>query len=164
MTPKSSHWKIATPCTANWDQMPGDDRRRFCEGCGKHVYNVSSMTPKDRGEFAKPIHQHECITYIHRANGTLVDLSLWASLRRRFPALRLVRWSAIIALLPAILTGCVGGRRVSTLGVPCIPLVNQNTQHPNGTESQAEVPDGVMYQTTVPGSAPGSSTSGRTGR
>ena len=31
---------IPTPCPMDWDRMPGDDRRRYCAACGKHVYNL----------------------------------------------------------------------------------------------------------------------------
>src|SRR4051812_47184360 len=32
---------IASPCTASWDDMAGDDRVRFCASCQKDVYNLS---------------------------------------------------------------------------------------------------------------------------
>ncbi len=39
---------IPTPCPMDWDRMPGDDRRRYCSACGKHVYNLSAMRPEER--------------------------------------------------------------------------------------------------------------------
>jgi hypothetical protein len=39
--------RVRKPCSADWDRMPGGDRVRFCEGCRKHVHNLSAMT---RGE------------------------------------------------------------------------------------------------------------------
>ena len=35
---------VKQPCPASWEAMRGDDRTRFCEGCGKHVHNLSGMT------------------------------------------------------------------------------------------------------------------------
>jgi hypothetical protein len=36
--------RIASPCSATWRAMRGDDRVRFGESCSKHVYNVSERT------------------------------------------------------------------------------------------------------------------------
>ena len=38
---------VATPCTADWERMEGDEKKRFCGQCNLHVYNVSAMS---RGE------------------------------------------------------------------------------------------------------------------
>ena len=32
---------VAEPCTESWEGMSGDDRVRYCQGCRKHVYNLS---------------------------------------------------------------------------------------------------------------------------
>ena len=129
--------------------MAGDDRRRFCEQCGKHVYNISAMTPVERAEFSKPVHRSKCITYVHRADGTVMDLSLWAKLRRAIPFLRLIRWSALVALLPAILTGCMGVRAPRVTGIPRSVQMDQ-TAGDVDSETRLPVPDGAKYQTTVP--------------
>ena len=39
--------KIASPCTAEWDGMTGNERKRFCGECKLHVYNLSGMTRYD---------------------------------------------------------------------------------------------------------------------
>lgn len=41
--------QIDRPCDAAWDAMPGDDRRRFCAHCQKHVFNLAAM-PRDEAE------------------------------------------------------------------------------------------------------------------
>ena len=33
--------RVATPCSADWNAMTGDDRVRACGSCKKHVYNLS---------------------------------------------------------------------------------------------------------------------------
>lgn len=35
--------KIASPCPASWEKMPGDDKVRFCQICSNNVYNLSAM-------------------------------------------------------------------------------------------------------------------------
>lgn len=39
--------QIAKPCHADWNQMKGDERTRFCGSCQKNVYNLSSMSRAD---------------------------------------------------------------------------------------------------------------------
>src|SRR4051794_558697 len=41
--------RIASPCTARWDEMRGDEQMRYCGQCRKKVYNLSAMT-RDEAE------------------------------------------------------------------------------------------------------------------
>jgi hypothetical protein len=41
--------QVNKPCPADWNQMDGDDTRRFCEHCQKFVHNFSAM-PTDQAE------------------------------------------------------------------------------------------------------------------
>ena len=41
------HIKIASPCPADWDEMRGDQRRRFCTHCQLCVYNLSEMSQRE---------------------------------------------------------------------------------------------------------------------
>jgi hypothetical protein len=41
--------RIASPCSAKWDEMIGDDRVRYCGQCTKNVYNLSAM-PREEAE------------------------------------------------------------------------------------------------------------------
>ena len=36
--------EISEPCRADWDAMPGNDRKRFCNVCQKHVHNLSALS------------------------------------------------------------------------------------------------------------------------
>ena len=38
---------VAKPCSANWNEMSGDDKKRFCGHCQKHVHNLSAMSGKE---------------------------------------------------------------------------------------------------------------------
>lgn len=52
---------IASPCSADWSEMYGDNRKRFCGDCKLNVYNLSdpsgSRKPFDqfRGPFMRAI-------------------------------------------------------------------------------------------------------------
>lgn len=44
---KRNELHIPEPCEADWDAMTGDDRKRFCLSCTKHVHNLSEMDRDD---------------------------------------------------------------------------------------------------------------------
>ena len=39
--------QIPEPCEVPWDEMVGDDTRRYCERCGVHVHNLAAMERRD---------------------------------------------------------------------------------------------------------------------
>ena len=65
--------RIASPCTMSWDEMLGDQRVRFCLGCEKNVYNLSSM-PKDDAEalLRERMGDDLCVRFYQRADGTIL--------------------------------------------------------------------------------------------
>ena len=63
---------IAAPCTANWNEMAGDERSRACSLCKKNVYNISAMS---RAEAQALISEKEgkiCIRLFKRSDGTVI--------------------------------------------------------------------------------------------
>ena len=131
MDSNTSPWKINRPCSANWEEMRGDDKRRFCDHCQKYVHNVSAMNRAERETYASPDKMHECVFYCQRPDGRIVDLSILAAVRRWFPFLRLAYWSALLALLPATLTGCKMGQRCT----PVEPAPRTEPANPASTTS-----------------------------
>jgi hypothetical protein len=62
--------RIATPCSADWNKMQGDERARFCQTCAKNVYNPSGMT-RDQAE--NLIREGDvCVRFYRRADGTIL--------------------------------------------------------------------------------------------
>lgn len=52
---KRTDLPIPEPCDADWDAMTGDDQRRFCDHCQKHVHDLSAMTESEaRGVTSEP--------------------------------------------------------------------------------------------------------------
>ena len=56
-------------CPANWDDMVGDDQKRFCSHCQKHVHNLSAMT-RDEAQALVTSGENLCIRMVRRADGT----------------------------------------------------------------------------------------------
>ena len=89
MTPSPlDNLHIAAPCHANWDEMSGDDRARFCKLCTKHVYNLSAMS---RAEAEALIVEKEgklCVRFAKRADGTIISDNCPVGLRSARDRLR----------------------------------------------------------------------------
>lgn len=41
-------FRIVNPCTRRWQDLPGDDRRRFCAECGLTVHAIESYSPDEQ--------------------------------------------------------------------------------------------------------------------
>src|SRR5262245_9927022 len=66
--------KIVSPCSTDWDQMSGDEKKRFCSECDKFVYDFSQMTRR-QVEAIVSIHQGRmCARITRRPDGSLLTL------------------------------------------------------------------------------------------
>lgn len=66
------HLKIASPCSADWEQMEGDDRIRFCGECKKNVFNLSAMSRRDAEALIEEKNGDMCARLYRRADGTVL--------------------------------------------------------------------------------------------
>ena len=93
--------RVATPCPANWDEMVGGERVRYCRSCEKNVYNLSEMT-KDEAENLLQTHDGKlCIRYYQRADGKIMTQNCPVGLRTLRRAYLTVN-AKVAALLTAI--------------------------------------------------------------
>ncbi|BCU75608.1 hypothetical protein [Luteolibacter sp. LG18] len=136
--------EIAKPCSMDWRNMTGDERKRFCAGCGKHVFNLSAMTGPEARKFAEETQGRECIAYVPAEDGRIHTPNrferglLW--LVRRVP-----RMAAVLALLlPAALAAGVE----RTTGKPLPP---KNPPVRDGGEKEPQQP-AKQDSPVVPGS------------
>lgn len=77
--------RVATPCSAKWDTMLGDDRVRHCGECDKNVYNLSGMTRDEAENLLVAKNGDLCARYFQRADGTILttDCAVGISKRRK---------------------------------------------------------------------------------
>src|SRR3982751_5962837 len=122
--------RIASPCPANWDQMHGDERVRFCQLCQLQVYNVSQLTSVElRALMANG--GRVCGKLYQRADGTVITRDCPLGLRaiRR----RVVKTAgALLAMMFGIanLVYCQSTNR------------DQATSHKTNVEIRRETPEG----------------------
>lgn len=64
--------KIAKPCSADWNEMVGDDRLRFCGACRLNVYSLSGMSETEVENFLIESEGRVCVQLYRRNDGTLI--------------------------------------------------------------------------------------------
>ena len=74
--------KIATPCTADWDSMSGDERTRFCGQCKLNVYNISEMTTREAATLIRKNEGRACVRLYRRQDGSIITKNCPVGLKK----------------------------------------------------------------------------------
>ena len=64
--------RVASPCSADWSKMTGDERARHCGDCNKNVYNISEMTRDEAEALIVAKEGKLCVRYYRRHDGTIL--------------------------------------------------------------------------------------------
>jgi len=72
---------VASPCKADWAQMIGTDRVRFCGQCNLNVYNLSSMTRVQAESLIADTEGRLCVRFYRRADGSILTRDCPVGLR-----------------------------------------------------------------------------------
>jgi hypothetical protein len=101
--------RVASPCSANWNQMTGDDRTRHCGACDKDVYNLSGMTREEAEALIIERNGELCVRYYQRSDGTIItsDCTIGVKRKRRRRVI-----AAGIALLASTTAAFVVAKRM----------------------------------------------------
>jgi hypothetical protein len=91
--------RIASPCTASWDEMRGDDTVRFCGHCNLDVYNLSSMTAPEAAAFLGARHGRTCVRLYKRRDGTVITRDCPVGVRARLRKMSRAAGLALTAVL-----------------------------------------------------------------
>ena len=97
--------KIASPCSANWDEMLGNERSRHCGDCQLNVYNLSGMTRTEAENFLINAEGRVCVRFFKRADGTVLTKDCpvgWQAIKRRVSKTATAVASLIFAALGGI--------------------------------------------------------------
>jgi Carboxypeptidase regulatory-like domain len=73
--------RVASPCSADWNKMPGDDRIRHCEACNLNVYNLSAFTEHEIRELLLKREGRLCGRLYQRSDGTVMAQNCPVGLR-----------------------------------------------------------------------------------
>jgi len=107
--------RVASPCQVSWDEMQGDDRRRFCSHCRLNVYNLSEMSRDEAEAFVQKSEGRTCVRFFQRADGTMITRDCPVGLRAvRQRLVRMLAGAGMI--LTGLLLGGVTGRVLAASG------------------------------------------------
>lgn len=96
---------VAAPCKADWDEMIGDDRVRFCGKCQKNVYNLSNMPRKEAERLVTNQEGGMCVRFYKRRDGTVITQNCPVGLReikRRVSRISVAIISAVLSFVTGI--------------------------------------------------------------
>ena len=101
---KVTQLHIPEPCSADWNAMTGDEKRKFCDACAKHVHDLSAMTLREAEAIlgAERNSGHLCIRYAYDASGDVRFLK--RRVRASAPSRQLSGVARLTAAAAAFLT------------------------------------------------------------
>jgi hypothetical protein len=127
--------RISSPCSANWDEMYGNDRKRFCGDCKLNVYNLSRMSRRDAEDLIRNSEGRLCVRFYRRADGSIITQDCpvgWAKVKRRVRAATTAVFSLIIGLFSGLFFVSIFSRpqKVTEVGVLRIPVATPTPTPP----------------------------------
>jgi hypothetical protein len=133
--------RIATPCSADWDEMRGDERVRFCGRCEKNVYNLSAMSRQEGEALVREKEGRMCVRLYQRQDGTVLTSDCPVGVRRERLRQRIWARLSSVTASAALLVGLWSGRARADLAV-------NDGKHP--TAQQPRHPEMPMMGSVAP--------------
>lgn len=106
--------RIASPCPANWDEMYGNDRMRFCGECKLNVYNLSGMSRNEAENLVSNAEGRLCVRYFQRKDGTIITQNCpvgWAKVKARTKAYVTAVFSLMMTLFGGVFIASLFARQ-----------------------------------------------------
>lgn len=125
--------KIASPCPANWDEMYGNERKRFCGECKLNVYNLSGMTREEAEDLIGNSEGRLCVRFYRRVDGTVLTQNCpvgWAKVKRRARVFATAAFSMIIGLMSGLFFVSAFSRQTRTIEVGELTIEPRATPTP----------------------------------
>src|ERR1043165_95938 len=100
--------KVASPCTASWDAMSGDEQVRFCGQCAQYVYNLSEMTEHEAQTLITDTEGKMCVRFYRRSDGTMMTKDCpvgWRAIKRRIALVGSVAAAVFVAMFSLLTLG-----------------------------------------------------------
>ncbi|HEX8737464.1 MAG TPA: hypothetical protein VF721_19185 [Pyrinomonadaceae bacterium] len=148
---------IASPCAADWNEMVGDERRRFCSQCSLNVYNLSGMTGDEAENLLLTSEGRVCVRFYRRKDGTILTKDCpvgWQAVKRRLSKMA----TAVVSLCAGVFTGIFAFNQPKTepVNVDVQSVLQQNRVPPSFTQATknyeaVEFEDGWMGKPVIMG-------------
>jgi hypothetical protein len=117
--------RIASPCSADWDQMYGDDRKRFCGDCKLNVFNLSGMTKDEAEALIMNAQGRLCVRFYQRADGSVITSDCpvgWAKVKQRTRMFAVSAFSLLTALLSGVFFVSLFSSQKNVVGMIKMPV------------------------------------------
>lgn len=124
--------KIASPCSADWNAMAGDERKRHCGECKLNVYNLSGMTKYDAENLLRLSEGRLCVRYFQRPDGTVLTQDCpigWAKAKQRMKAFAAAAGALLISLVSGLFMLSVIGRKTNIVKRLPIPFATPTPKY-----------------------------------
>jgi uncharacterized lipoprotein NlpE involved in copper resistance len=95
-------FRIASPCTADWNRMAGDDRVRHCAECNLNVYNFAELTRAEIDDLVATREGRLCARLYRRADGTLITKDCPVGFQMKVSRVSRIAGAALTAAMTAI--------------------------------------------------------------
>ena len=127
--------RIASPCSADWNEMYGDDRKRFCGDCKLNVYNLSGMTQEAAESLIMKSEGRLCVRLYRRADGKVITADCpvgWAKVKQRTRVFATAAFSMLMALLSGVFLVSLFTKQKPLMGELRIPFTTPTPEHTMG--------------------------------
>lgn len=117
--------KIASPCPAVWNEMYGDNRKRFCGDCNLNVYNLSGMSREAAESLITNAEGRLCVRFYRRADGSVITADCpvgWAKVKQRTKLFATAAASLLMALFTGVLFVSLFTKQKPLMGDLQIPV------------------------------------------
>lgn len=124
--------KIASPCSADWNSMAGDERKRFCGDCKLNVYNLSGMTKYDAENLLRLSEGRLCVRYFQRPDGSILTQDCpvgWARVKQKLSVAAAAAFGLFITLFGGMLAAASLGRKTDIGKRIPIPFVTPTPKY-----------------------------------
>jgi hypothetical protein len=74
--------EVASPCSAAWEAMPGDQRVRFCADCQRAVHDLSAHTRVEAESLLSAAEGRLCVRFERRGDGLILTRDCVQDVRR----------------------------------------------------------------------------------
>ena len=146
--------KIASPCSANWDEMVGDNRRRFCGECKLNVYNLSGMSKTEAENLIENSEGRLCVRFYKREDGTVLTEDCpvgWAAIKKRVSKTAAAFASLVIGLISGLGFTVAYNKKESEKLMGAVTMV---TPTPKATPKATPKQPPLMGKIAVPRNTP----------
>lgn len=125
---------VASPCSADWEEMYGDERKRFCGDCKLNVYNLSGMTTDEAEALVMNAEGSLCVRFYKRADGSVITADCpvgWAKVKQRTKVWATAAASLLIALFTGVLFVSAFSKQKNIVGkLAAIPFATPTPAYP----------------------------------